>query len=88
MDIVEDMRRIALQEERLQFDGFDASKAWEVGLALKAVGEAVQLPIVVDIRLVGMPLLSFSLPGARQTISTGRGVSAILSSASAARPMR
>ena len=63
MDIVEDMRRIALQEERLQFDGFDASAAWEVGLALRAVGEAAQLPIVVDIRLVSMPLLSFSLPG-------------------------
>ena len=64
MDVAEDIRRIALQEERLQFDGFGAPEAWEVGLALKAVGEAGRLPIVVDIRLSTMTLLAFALPGA------------------------
>jgi uncharacterized protein (UPF0303 family) len=63
MDASEDLRRIALQEERLHFDAFDAGAAWEVGLALKAVGDAGKLPIVVDIRLLSMPLLSFALPG-------------------------
>ena len=63
MDVAEDIRRIALQEERLQFDGFGAPEAWEVGLALKAVGEAGRLPIVIDIRLASMPLLAFALPG-------------------------
>ena len=63
MDIAEDIRRIALQEQRLQFTAFDAGAAWELGLALKAAGEARQAPIVVDIRLHSMRLLSFALPG-------------------------
>ena len=63
MDITEDIRRIALQEERLQFDAFDAGVAWRVGLALKEATEAGKFPIVVDIRLVTMKLLSFALPG-------------------------
>jgi uncharacterized protein (UPF0303 family) len=63
MDIAEDIRRIALQEERLRFDGFGPREAWEVGLALKAAGEAGRLPIVVDIRLATLKLLAFALPG-------------------------
>ena len=47
----------------MQFDGFGAAEAWEVGLALKAVGETGRLPIVVDIRLATMTLLAFALPG-------------------------
>ncbi len=64
MDAAEDIRRIALQEERLQFEAFSAREAWEIGLALKAAGEAGRLPIVVDIRLAAMKLLGFALPGA------------------------
>ena len=63
MDIAEDIRRIRLQEDRLQFAAFDSRVAWEVGLALKAAGEARQAPIVVDISLQSMPLLVFALPG-------------------------
>jgi uncharacterized protein (UPF0303 family) len=63
LDIAEDIRRIALQEQRLEFTAFDAGAAWEVGLALKAAGEARRAPIVVDIRLYAMRLLSFTLPG-------------------------
>jgi uncharacterized protein (UPF0303 family) len=63
LDIAEDMHRIALQEQRLQFGSFDSRTAWEVGLALKAAGEARQAPIVVDIRLFSLRLLSFALPG-------------------------
>ena len=63
MDLAEDIRRIALQEERLRFDAFGPHEAWEVGLALKAIGEAERLPIVIDIRLATMKLLAFALPG-------------------------
>jgi len=63
LDIAEDIRRIRLQEDRLQFEAFDSRTAWEVGLALKAAGEARQAPIVVDISLPSMPLLIFALPG-------------------------
>jgi uncharacterized protein (UPF0303 family) len=62
LDIAEDIRRIRLQEERLLFSAFDARTAWEVGLKLKAAGEARQAPIVVDISLLSMPLLVFALP--------------------------
>jgi uncharacterized protein (UPF0303 family) len=65
LDIAEDIRRIALQEERLQFPSFDARTAWELGLALKADGEARKAPIVVDIRLHAMRLMSFALPGSQ-----------------------
>jgi uncharacterized protein (UPF0303 family) len=63
LDIAEDIRRMKLQEERLQFSAFDSRTAWELGLALKAAAEARQAPIVVDIRLYSMRLLSFALPG-------------------------
>jgi uncharacterized protein (UPF0303 family) len=63
LDIAEDIRRIRLQEDRLQFTAFDSRTAWEVGLALKASAEARQAPIVVDISLQSMPLLVFALPG-------------------------
>ena len=64
MDIAEDIRRIELQEERLRFAEFDALTAWEVGLSLRQAGEARNAPIIVDIQLWTMPLLSFALPGA------------------------
>ena len=64
MDIAEDIRRIRQHEDRLQFTAFDARKAWDVGLALKAAAEARLAPIVVDISLLSMPLLVFALPGA------------------------
>jgi uncharacterized protein (UPF0303 family) len=64
MDIAEDIRRLELQERRLQFDAFDCRTAWEVGLALKAAAEARQAALIVDIQLQAMPLLIFALPGA------------------------
>lgn len=64
MDIAEDIRRIRLQEQRLQFAAFDASTAWEVGLALRRAGEKAKAQIVVDVTLWSMPLLTFALPGA------------------------
>ena len=63
MDIAEEIRRIALQEERLRFEAFGPREAWEVGLALKSAAEAGRLPVVVDIRLATMKLLAFALPG-------------------------
>ena len=64
MDIAEDIRRIKLQEERLRFAAFDVNAAWEVGAHIRKAGDARKLPIVVDIQLWTMPLVSFALPGA------------------------
>jgi uncharacterized protein (UPF0303 family) len=65
MEIAEDIRRIALQEQRLSFPAFDAETAWALGVALKTAAEAKRAPIVIDIRLYAMRLVSFALPGAK-----------------------
>ena len=49
MNIDEDLRRIALQEQRLQFDHFNATTAWNLGNRLKEAAEARQAAIVIDI---------------------------------------
>lgn len=63
MDIAKDIERLKLQQERLQFPAFNFEVAWQIGLALKAAGETRKAPIVVDIHLWSMPLLTFALPG-------------------------
>ena len=55
-NIEEDLQRIALQEERLQFDRFDPQTAWELGSRLREAAEERQLAIVIDIQLHGLPL--------------------------------
>jgi uncharacterized protein (UPF0303 family) len=62
-NIEEDLQRIALQEERLQFDHFDAQTAWELGSQLRQVAEERQLAIVIDIQLHGLPLFYFARQG-------------------------
>jgi len=61
---MDDIGRIELQEQRLQFAAFDFSTAWELGLLLKQSAEARRAPVVIDIQLWTMPLLCYALPGA------------------------
>jgi uncharacterized protein (UPF0303 family) len=63
MNIDEDLRRIALQEQRLQFDHFNATTAWNLGKGLREVAEARQAAIVIDIHLHAMPLFYIALEG-------------------------
>ncbi|HEY5704783.1 MAG TPA: heme-degrading domain-containing protein [Terrimicrobiaceae bacterium] len=63
MDIDEDLRRIALQEKRLQFDYFDPPTAWQLGKRLKEVSEARQARVVIDIQLHTLPLFYVALEG-------------------------
>jgi len=63
MDIEEDLRRIALQEERLQFDHFDSKTAWDLGNRLRETAEARQVAVVIDIQLHALPLFYFALQG-------------------------
>ncbi|MFZ0712553.1 MAG: heme-degrading domain-containing protein [Terrimicrobiaceae bacterium] len=63
MDIDEDLRRIALQEERLQFDHFDSATAWDLGKRLKEIAETRHFAIVIDIQLLELPLFYLALPG-------------------------
>jgi uncharacterized protein (UPF0303 family) len=63
MTLEQDLARIELQEQRLQFDCFDASTAWEIGSRLRALAEARNAPAVIDIQLHDFPLFFAALPG-------------------------
>lgn len=64
MTPITDLVRIAQQEERLQFDRFDADTAWEIGGRLKAAAEALRRPVAIDIALAaGQTLFAFAMRG-------------------------
>lgn len=58
-----DLDRIALQEDRLQFERFDATLAWELGTQLKQAAEARNQPVTIDIQLHENPLFFYAMPG-------------------------
>src|SRR5215212_1082637 len=58
-----DLERIALQEQRLQFERFDATIAWTLGGRLKAAAEARGVAVAIDIQLHGQPLFFYAMPG-------------------------
>lgn len=58
-----DIVRIALQEERLQFERFDFSTAWAVGTALRTLAESRGQSVAIDIEVNGHPLFFSAMPG-------------------------
>lgn len=54
---------IAVQEQQLVFDGFDANTAWQIGTRLVELARMKDKPIVIDIRLFSHPLFYAALPG-------------------------
>ncbi|TFV67006.1 UNVERIFIED_ORG: heme-degrading domain-containing protein [Bacillus sp. AZ43] len=58
------LAELAAEEERLQFPGFTADDAWELGSALVSTGRAERLPIAVDITRNRHQLFHAALPGA------------------------
>ncbi len=58
-----DLERIALQEQRLQFERFDATTAWTLGARLKSAAEAHGVAVAIDIQLNGQPLFFYAMPG-------------------------
>lgn len=63
MAAADDMKKIAEQEARLVFDGFDEATAFEIGSAIRARGVAEKMPIVVDVKLWDRTLFYCALPG-------------------------
>ena len=63
MPIPEDIARIALQEEKLQFSAFDEETAWRLGCRLRHMATERGLKIVIDVRRIGQPLFYAALPG-------------------------
>jgi uncharacterized protein (UPF0303 family) len=63
MSIADDLARIALQEQELQFASFDEETAWRLGSRLRAIAVARQFKIVIDVRRFGQPLFYTALAG-------------------------
>ena len=64
MDIKKDLARVALQEERLRFAGFDAASAWKLGVALKEASEKRRVGVALDISTPSYTLFSHAMAGA------------------------
>ncbi len=66
MPIAEDIARVALQEQQLQFAHFDEEAAWLLGSQIRELAVARNLGVVIDIRRPGnpaQPLFFTALPG-------------------------
>src|SRR5580704_10045401 len=63
MSTLEDLARIALQEQELQFARFDEETAWRLGGLVRALAVERKLSLVVDVRRFGQPLFYSALPG-------------------------
>lgn len=63
MPIADDLARIALQEQELQFASFDEETAWRLGAGIRVLAVSRKLSLVVDVRRFGQPLFYTALPG-------------------------
>jgi len=63
MTTTEDLARVALQEQELQFARFDEETAWRLGSQVRALAIARELSLVVDVRRFWQPLFYAALPG-------------------------
>ncbi len=63
MAIEQDIERVARQEERLRFPGFDANTAWEVGTRLRKLAASRGLAVAIDIQVNGHRLFFTAMPG-------------------------
>ncbi|WP_026619980.1 uncharacterized protein (UPF0303 family) [Ensifer sp. WSM1721] len=64
MNIDNDLRRIALQEQQLQFEQFDLDMAWKLGSTLRRMAAERKLGVVIDITLFSMQVFYAALDGA------------------------
>lgn len=63
MSLDEDIAQIAMQEQRLQFEAFDAQTAWTLGCLLRETATARGLKIAIEVRQFNFPLFYCALPG-------------------------
>lgn len=59
----QDIQRIALQEQALQFDAFDKTRAWDLGQRLKIACEQANVATTIEIRLARETVFFYSMPG-------------------------
>ena len=65
MSIKKDLAKIAVQEERLQFQDFDADTAWKLGNRLKANAETRGVAVTIEIRVGKETIFFFAMQGAK-----------------------
>jgi len=63
MSLDDDIRKIAEQEDRLQFERFGADDAWPLGGALRALAEARGQAVTLEIRLARELVFFHAMPG-------------------------
>ena len=63
MPISDDLARIALQEQELQFASLDEETAWRLGSRLRSMAVERGFKIVIDVRRFGQPLFYTALAG-------------------------
>ena len=63
MSIKKDLAKIAVQEERLQFQNFDADTAWKLGNRLKANAETRGVAVTIEIRVGKETFFFFAMQG-------------------------
>jgi uncharacterized protein (UPF0303 family) len=63
VSIAEDLARIAIQEQQLQFPNFDEGSAWRLGDRLRNMAQTRKLSVVIDIRRYDQPLFYAALEG-------------------------
>jgi uncharacterized protein (UPF0303 family) len=63
MGIEEDVTRLKMQEEWLQFLAFTEDDAWRLGNLMRERAVARKLPVVIDILCAGRKLFYAALPG-------------------------
>jgi uncharacterized protein (UPF0303 family) len=63
MNLDQDLERLKLQEEQLQFSSFDAQTAWNVGVRLREAAEKRQWAVAIDIEVNRHLLFLTAMPG-------------------------
>lgn len=63
MSLDDDISRLKLQEQVLQFDKFEEANAWNLGQAMRTLATTRKHPLVIDIRVAGRKLFYAALPG-------------------------
>jgi uncharacterized protein (UPF0303 family) len=63
IDLEQELKTIALQEDKLQFERFDATTAFDIGTRIKEIAEKHNVAVTIDVQLHGWPLFYFAMPG-------------------------
>lgn len=58
-----DLERLAWQEQRLVLERFDEATAWQLGASIKALCEARQQALTIEVRRAKETLFFYAMPG-------------------------